>query len=57
MTFRSAAGHGRKTPRPCWTGLLWIRRLDPIAEASELPDHSRSAPSLRLFGNGRASSP
>src|SRR6266403_5665325 len=48
-------GQGRKSPRLCWTGLLRIRRLDPIAEASELPDHSRSAPLLRLFGNGWAS--
>jgi hypothetical protein len=46
---------GRKSPRLCWAGLLWIRRLDPIAEASQLPDHSRRAPLLRLFGNGRAS--
>ncbi len=30
---------------------LRIRRFDPIAEASELPDHSRSAPLLRLFGD------
>jgi len=30
-------------------GLLRIRRFDSIAEASELPDHSPSAPLLRLF--------
>ncbi len=29
-----------------------IRWFDPIAEASELPDHSRSAPLFRLFGDG-----
>jgi len=32
--------------------LLGIRRLDPIAKASELPDHSRSALLLGLFGDG-----
>ena len=36
--------------------LAWLRigGFDPIAEASELPDHSRSAPLLRSFGHGRA---
>ena len=32
-----------------------VRWFDPIAEASELLDHSCSAPLLRLFGNGWAS--
>jgi hypothetical protein len=31
---------------------LRIRRIDPIAEASELPDHSRGALLLGLFGDG-----
>jgi hypothetical protein len=34
---------------------LRIRRFDPIAEASELPDHSRGALLLGLFGDGWAS--
>ena len=38
----------------CLAGLR-IRWIDPIAEASELPDHFRSAPLLRLFGDGWAS--
>src|SRR5208283_382102 len=46
---------GRKSRRLCWAGLLWIRRLDPIAEAAQLPDHFRRAPLLGLFGNRRAS--
>jgi hypothetical protein len=33
---------------------LRIRCFDPIAEASELPDHSRGALLLGLFGDGRA---
>jgi hypothetical protein len=33
---------------------LRIRRFDPIAEASELPDHSRGALLLGLFGDGWA---
>jgi hypothetical protein len=33
---------------------LRIRRFDPIAEASELPDHSRRALLLGLFGDGWA---
>src|SRR5260370_15298535 len=45
---------GRKSLRPCWTGVLGIRWFDPIAEASELSDHSRRAPLLRLFGDGWA---
>jgi len=31
--------------------VLRIRWFDPIAEASQLPDHSRGAPLLRLFGD------
>ena len=47
---------GRKSlPLPwCWTLVLRNRWFDPIAEASELADHSRSAPLLRLFGDGWA---
>ena len=41
---------GRKSLRLCLAGLR-IRRFDPIAEASELPDDSRSASLLRLFGD------
>jgi hypothetical protein len=37
------------------SGVLRIRWFDPIAEASELPDHFPSAPLLRLFGDGWAS--
>jgi hypothetical protein len=33
---------------------LRIRRFDPIAEASELPDHSRGALLFGLFGDGWA---
>jgi len=35
--------------------VLRIRWFDPIAEASELPEHSGSAPLLRLFGDSWAS--
>jgi DNA-binding winged helix-turn-helix (wHTH) protein len=43
----------RKSLRLCLAG--WrIRRFDPIAEASELPDHSRGALLLGLFGDGWA---
>src|SRR6266571_8995110 len=41
---------GRKSLRLCLAELR-IRRFDTIAEASELPDHFRSALLLRLFGN------
>src|SRR5271167_1708591 len=44
---------GRKSLRLCLAGLR-IRWFDPIAEASQLPDHSRRAPLLRLFGDGWA---
>ena len=37
----------------CLAGLR-IRRFDPIAEVSELPDHSRGALLLGLFGDGWA---
>ena len=43
----------RKSMCLCLAGLR-IRRFDPIAEASELPDHSRCASLLRLFGDRRA---
>ena len=42
-----------KSLRLCLVGLR-IRRFDPIAEASELPDHSRRALLLGLFGDGWA---
>jgi hypothetical protein len=42
-----------KSLRSCLAGLR-IRRFDPIAEASELPDHSRGALLLGLFGDRRA---
>ncbi len=51
---RKPPSQGRKSLRLCLAGLR-IRRFDPIAEASELPDHFRSAPLLRLFGDGWAS--
>ena len=41
---------GRKSLRLCLAGLrLWC--FDPIAEASELPDHSGRTPLPRLFGD------
>ena len=44
---------GRKSLPLCRAGLrIW--RFDPIAEAAELPDHSRRALLLRLFGDGWA---
>jgi len=43
-------GQGRKSLRLCLAGLrLWC--FDPIAEASELPDHSGRTPLLGLFGD------
>jgi hypothetical protein len=42
-----------KSLRLCLAGLR-IRRFDPIAEASELSDHSRSALLLGLLGDCRA---
>jgi hypothetical protein len=42
-----------KSLRLCLAGLR-IRRFDPIAEASELADHSRGALLLGLFGDRRA---
>ena len=41
---------GRKSLRLCLAGLK-IRWFDPIAEASELPNHLPSAQLLRLFGD------
>src|SRR5262249_16857677 len=44
---------GRKSLRLCLT--WWnVRWFDPIAEASELPNHSPSAQLLRSFGHGWA---
>jgi hypothetical protein len=51
--WSSAGPQARKSLRLCLAGLR-IRCFDPIAKASELADHSRSAPLLRLFGNGWA---
>lgn len=42
-----------KSPHLCLAGLR-IRRFDPISGASELPDHSRGALLLGLFGDRRA---
>ncbi len=44
-------GLPRKSLRLCLAGLR-IRWFDPIAEASELPDHSCRALVFRLFGDG-----
>jgi hypothetical protein len=52
---RKPPSQGRKSLRLCLSGVLRIRWFDPIAEASELPDHFPSAPLLRLFGDGWAS--
>ena len=41
---------GRKSLRLCLAGLR-IRWFDPIAEASELPNHLPSAQLLRSFGD------
>jgi hypothetical protein len=43
----------RKSLRLSLVGLR-IRRFDPIAEASELPDYSRRPALFRLFGDGWA---
>src|SRR5437762_14189597 len=40
----------RKSLRLCLAGLRF-RRFDPIAEASQLSDHSRRSLSPRLFGD------
>ena len=42
---------GRKSLPLRGARMLRIRWFDPIAEAPELPDHFRSAPLLRLFGD------
>jgi hypothetical protein len=34
---------GRKSLRMCWTRVLRVGWFDLVAEASKLPDHSRSA--------------
>ena len=44
----------RKSLRLCLAGLR-IRWVDPIAEASEVPDHLPSAELLRSFGDRGAS--
>ena len=41
---------GRKSLRLCLAGLR-IRRFDPVAKLSELPDHLPSTPLLRFFGD------
>src|ERR1700694_109292 len=46
---------GRKSLPLCLARGLRIGWIDPMAEASELPDHSRSALLLRVFGDGWAS--
>src|SRR6266480_3100235 len=51
---RRATARLEKSLCLCLAGLR-IRRFDPIAEASELPDHFPSAPLLRLFGDSWAS--
>ena len=52
---RKPPSQGRKSLRLCLSGVMRIRWFDPIAEASELPDHFASAPLLRLFGDRWAS--
>src|SRR6516165_6337758 len=56
-TERAANAHqqGRKSrpPASCWIELN-SQRFDPVAKASELPDHSGSAHSLRPFVHGPA---
>jgi hypothetical protein len=42
---------GRKSLPLRGVRVLRIRWFDPVAEASELPDHFRGAPLLRLFGD------
>lgn len=48
----------RKSRRPPPLALSWVdlnsQRFDVVAEASELPDHSRSACSLQPFAHGLA---
>src|SRR4029077_4481060 len=48
-----ATSQAGKALRLCLAGLR-IRCFDPIAECSELPDHSCSALLLRLLGDGGA---
>jgi len=52
---RKPPSQGRKSLRLCLSGVMRIRWFDPIPKASELPDHFRSAPLLRLFGDRWAS--
>ena len=53
MTKSFRCNRLEKSLRLCLARLR-IRRFDPIAEASELPDHSRGALLLGLFGDRRA---
>src|SRR6266496_1892684 len=45
---------GSKIPPSCWISRLRTQQFDAVAEASEFPDHSRSARLLRLFADSRA---
>jgi two-component system KDP operon response regulator KdpE len=49
--LRALALQGRKSLPLRGVRVLRIRWFDPVAEASELPDHFRGAPLLRLFGD------
>ena len=53
LRSRKPPSQGRKSPSYC-IGRLRVRRFDSVTEASELPDHSRRAPLLRLFIDSRA---
>ena len=44
------AEQGRKPPS-CWIARVRILQFDPVAEGSELPDHSRSACLPRLLSD------
>ncbi len=53
MRFRRPQALSDRLEKPlrlCLAG-LWIRRFNPIAETSELPDHLPSAKLLRSFGD------
>jgi hypothetical protein len=55
LLLKRRMGRRSRRSRLCWAGVLGIRWIDPIAEASEFPDHFGSVPLLRLFGDGRPS--
>ena len=55
LVARLPAG-SKMPPHSCWIDLS-SQRFDSIAEASELPDHSHGAGSLRFFVHGRAPAP